>query len=91
MFIRVCPENKEGFINNGITAISERNDPMKLPAYQKIFATNSYKEEFLRKYIDKCKRLDLSTDLLLDAFITKYSKTYPVDSNVVYVKVIGKN
>jgi len=82
------PADKEGFINNGVVAISERNDPMKLPEYQKIFVKNSYDEKFLRKYIDKAKRLDLSTDLLLDAFITKYSKGYVVDSNVLYLKGI---
>jgi thiol-disulfide isomerase/thioredoxin len=71
-----APDNKVGFIGNGKTALDEKADDMNLATYVTKFKSGKYDEEFLKKYLDKTKRLELNNDLLVDAFINKYGKNY---------------
>lgn len=74
------PSDKEGFIQNAIIALLEKNDQMKLHEYEAMFKSNQYDELFLKKYIQKLNRLDINRDKQLDAYVTNYSKDIHSDT-----------
>lgn len=79
------PGNIDGFVHNGEVALLEYKDPMKIDDYEKKLKTGKYDEPFLKKYLEKNNRLEKDNDGLIDIYLTKYSKSHTLDSNLMLV------
>src|SRR5690606_24780430 len=77
------PKNLNAFVQNGAIAKLEFQDPMPLENYQEKFNSGNYDHAFIKKFLEKNKRLGLDNDPVLDAYVQRFSKTDPVEADVL--------
>lgn len=77
------PQSLDGFINNGKTALLEKNDPMSVDDYKKKLESGKYDEAFLKKYLEKNNRLAIDNDKLIDIYLDKFSQNDDKDSVIL--------
>jgi len=68
------PQEKNGFLQTGVTALEEKNDPMSLEDYEQKLDGGEESKKFLAAYLEKMERLDLPNHKPLDAYSKKYFK-----------------
>lgn len=79
------PGNVEAFVNNGAMALAEMQDPLTPEGYTKKFNSGKYDRAFLKKFMEKNKRLNQSNDAAVDAYLKKYAKQPLDDSTLLFI------
>jgi thioredoxin-related protein len=79
------PETLSDFIQNGTIALEEYNDPMKPAQYAAKLHSGKYDHRFLRRYLEKNKRLRADNDPLIDIYLDKLASEKISDSTLLLI------